>query len=83
MKFITKIREKLGLNPYKMQKELGIKSTQTYIVFENAKSSVSLKNLVKLWRVSGMDAHSFLEMIEEEVLQEEVSKKSKTHTKKK
>jgi DNA-binding XRE family transcriptional regulator len=71
MDFIIKIRENLGLNQYRMQKELGLSSTQSYIAFENAKSSVSLKNLVKLWRVSRMDAQAFLELIEAEVLGEE------------
>lgn len=54
-------------NPYEMQIILGIKETRTYLDFENSKRNVNTEKLVKLWRVSGLSAKKFMEMIEEEM----------------
>ena len=67
MKFVKKIRESRGLNPYQMQKLLGIKSTQVYLQFENAKESLNAEKLINLWDVSEMDGNDFLELIREDV----------------
>lgn len=67
MKFIKKIRENLGLNPYKMAQEMGMNTVQEYISFEETKRSVHIKKLVKLWELSGLSAKAFMELIQEEV----------------
>ena len=69
MDFIKKIREKLGLNFYKMSKKMGMKTVQEYISFENNQHSVNIKKLLKLWELSGLSAKAFMELIKEESLE--------------
>ena len=76
MEFVKKIREEiLETNYYQMQKRLGLSSTTIYKNFEKAKIMLHAKTMVKLWRVSGLSAQEFLELIEREVMQKEESKK--------
>jgi hypothetical protein len=75
MQFIKKIREDLGLNPYQMQKQMGLAATHTYLAFEGTKESLNAIKLVKLWRLSGLDGNKFLELIENEVLNNKRGKK--------
>jgi hypothetical protein len=68
VEFIKKIREKLlEKNRYEMHKMMEFKDTRTWINFEESKNVVSLKNLVKLWRLSGLSGDAFMEMIAKEV----------------
>ncbi|NEP63132.1 MAG: helix-turn-helix transcriptional regulator [Symploca sp. SIO2G7] len=67
MEFIKEIRQELGLNPYKMAKEMGIKTVQQYMSFEEAQRSVNIERLVKLWKLSGLDARAFMERMLQEV----------------
>lgn len=74
MKFIKEIRSLLGFTQYRIAQELGFPSTYGYTQFENSRKAVNIEKLIKLWRISGMSAKAFLEMIEEEVLKEDALK---------
>lgn len=67
MEFIKKIREKMGLNIYKMSQAMEYPKPHGYTQFENSKKAVNLEKLVKLWRVSKLSADEFMLMIEKEV----------------
>jgi hypothetical protein len=68
VEFIKKIREKLlEKNRYEMHKMMEFKDTRTWINFEESKNVVSLRNLVKLWRLSRLSGDEFMEMIAKEV----------------
>ncbi len=67
MLFVKKIRKKLGLNKYQLGKELGFKTTQAYISFENAKHSINAEKMIRLWQLSELSAEEFLQMIAKEV----------------
>ena len=68
MKFIKKIREDiLGLSKYEMSKQMGYNDTRSYISFENSKNAISMKRLIKIWEMSGLNAEEFLELVRKEV----------------
>ena len=67
MKFIKKIREDLGHTHYKMAQLLGLKGVFQYTRFEESKTSLNVKNLVKLWRLSRLSGDEFMQMIADEV----------------
>ncbi len=67
MKVFKIVREKLGISePWKMHKLLGMSSVQRYLYIERSSTKVSLKDLVKLYRCSGMSAKDFWSLIEKE-----------------
>jgi hypothetical protein len=68
VEFIKKIREEiLEKNRYQMYKMMDFKDTRTWINFEESKNVVSLRNLVKLWRLSKLSGDEFMKMIANEV----------------
>jgi DNA-binding XRE family transcriptional regulator len=48
MKFIKKIREKLGYTKYEMSKKLDYATDKSYHQFENSKRAVNMEKLIKL-----------------------------------
>jgi hypothetical protein len=67
MKFIRKIRENLGYTHYKMAQLMGVKGIFQYTRFEESTTSVNIKRLVQLWRLSNLTGNEFMSLIAKEV----------------
>jgi hypothetical protein len=71
MKFIKKIREDLGYTHYKMAQLMGVKGVFQYTRFEESTTSVNIKRLVELWRLSNLSGNEFMSLIAKELEEEE------------
>lgn len=67
-KFAQDIQIKLNKTAIEMQKLMSMKDRSAWIKFSNAHvhSRLSLRNILKLWRISGESASDFIARIERE-----------------
>ena len=63
MELVRKIRENSGLKPWKFAVLLG-KSTQSYLNLEQRTEKIALKDLIKLYELSGLTRSEFWELLE-------------------
>lgn len=61
------IREKMGLNQWKMHKKLGLPSIQSYQYLESRSKTTKIENLIKLRAISKMDIAEFWKMVENQL----------------
>lgn len=76
--YFKDVREFEGLTQSEMAKLMGIKP-QCLQAFENTSGKVAIKNLIKFWRVLGIDANTMLTELEKDLIGDEYAESTQNN----